>query len=150
MYERNQFFFSFTQTISQHHIAKCSRHLTASGITHFVALLTKDPPLIGNCQDVTKQQGQVIALSSLVLLPVLQVSTITTRKKDLALPYTFVPSKKKMMTTRTSQEAAQAEAAASADRSAPGRMDQYFKQPPLPPDFKFMEPYIKGNERDWK
>lgn len=58
---------------------------------------------------------------------------------------------KNMITTRTSEEAAQAEAA-TMDRSggAPGRMDQYFKQPDLPADFKFMEPYIQGNERDWK
>lgn len=30
------------------------------------------------------------------------------------------------------------------------RMTPYFKQPELPADFKFMEPYIKCNERDWK
>lgn len=30
------------------------------------------------------------------------------------------------------------------------RMEPYFKQPELPDDFKFMEPYIKNYERDWK
>lgn len=42
-----------------------------------------------------------------------------------------------------------------ADAGAPkgqqqGRMLPYFQQPELPANFKFMEPYIKGYERDWK
>lgn len=35
-------------------------------------------------------------------------------------------------------------------QAAGSRMEPYFKQPDLPDDFKFMEPYIKGYERDWK
>lgn len=37
-----------------------------------------------------------------------------------------------------------------APKGQQGRMQPYFQQPELPPDFKFMEPYIKGYERDWK
>jgi hypothetical protein len=29
-------------------------------------------------------------------------------------------------------------------------MEPYFKQPELPPDCKYLEPLIKGYERDWK
>lgn len=62
-----------------------------------------------------------------------------------------------MISTRTSEEAAQDESnqqdqsqeTASAI-AATSRMDPYFKQPDLPADFKFMEPYIKSNERQWK
>ena len=35
-------------------------------------------------------------------------------------------------------------------QAAGSRMEPYFKQPELPDDCKFMEPYIKGYERDWK
>ena len=39
---------------------------------------------------------------------------------------------------------------AEAPKAQQGRMLPYFQQPELPADFKFMEPYIKGYERDWK
>lgn len=35
-------------------------------------------------------------------------------------------------------------------QAAGSRMEPYFKQPELPNDCKFLEPLIKGYERDWK
>lgn len=35
-------------------------------------------------------------------------------------------------------------------QAAGSRMEPYFKQPELPSDCKFLEPLIKGYERDWK
>jgi hypothetical protein len=35
-------------------------------------------------------------------------------------------------------------------QAAGSRMEPYFKQPELPLDCKYLEPLIKGYERDWK